>query len=155
MVEFGSYATNLTPKTSHRAHGTLGRPQVFVRDLASRRTTLVSRASGRRGAPSNGGSLAADAAISADGRVVAFDSRATNLSRADHDRNYDVYVRDVGTNTTTLVSRATGADGAKADRGATGGWISGDGRVVTFEPGQTTWPQTRPGRRRRRSTPAT
>lgn len=141
-VAFDSYATNLTPETSHRAHGTLGRPQVFVRDLASGRTTLVSRASGRRGAPSNGGSFAARAVISADGRFVAFVSRATNLSRADHDRAYDVYVRDLRANTTTLVSRASGAAGTKAggvDAFVAGGVvdafvtaISADGRFVTF-----------------------
>ena len=115
-VAFSSYATNQIPETSHRAHGTLGRPQVFVRDLVSGRTTLVSRATGRRGAPSNGGSYAY-AAISADD-FVAFESRATNLSRADHDRPYDVYVRDLRANTTTLVSRASGAAGTKANAGA-------------------------------------
>ena len=134
VVAFSSYATNLTPETSHRALGTLGRPQVFVRDLASGRTTLVSRASGRRGAPSNGGSYAY-AVISADGRFVAFGSRATNLSRADHDRAYDVYVRDLRANTTTLVSRASGAAGTKANAGgvdASATAISADGRFVAF-----------------------
>ena len=132
-VAFSSYATNLMPETSHRAHGTLGRPQVFVRDLVSGRTTLVSRATGRRGAPSNGGSYAY-AAISADD-FVAFESRATNLSRADHDRPYDVYVRDLRANTTTLVSRASGAAGTKANAGAVNAFvtaISAHGRFVGF-----------------------
>jgi len=64
-----------------------------VRDLQQNATTLVSRAAGAAGAEADGGS--AKPAISADGRFVAFDSAATNLSPDDPDRTLDVYRRDV------------------------------------------------------------
>ena len=56
-----------------------GRTQVFVRDLARRTTTLVSRRSGARGAIAD--DYSADPAISRDGRYVAFSSAAGNLAR--------------------------------------------------------------------------
>jgi Tol biopolymer transport system component len=94
-------------------------------------TVLVSRASGAGGAKGNGPS--GDPSISANGRFVAFTSEASNLTRDDSDAIPDVFVRDLWTNTTTLVSRATGASGAKGN-GATGApSISGDGRLVAFE----------------------
>jgi hypothetical protein len=125
LVAYSSEATNLTRADRDR------RSDVYVRNLRSNTTTLVSRASGRAGAKANGTSIVAG--ISADGRFVSFTSSATNLSPEDTDRRDDVYVRDLVTGTTTLVSRATGAAGAKADRNASGGAISGDGGVVVFD----------------------
>ena len=49
-----------------------------MRDLAARTTTLVSRASGARGAIAD--EYSADPAISRDGRYVAFSSSAGNLA---------------------------------------------------------------------------
>jgi hypothetical protein len=46
------------------------------------------------------------AGISADGRVVSFDTGASNLVPDDSDGLDDAYVRDLQTGTTTLVSRA-------------------------------------------------
>ena len=71
-------------------------------------------------------------AISGDGRLVAFSSPATNLSAADIDPELDVFVRDTVANTTTLVSRASGAGGAAGDDSSFGAAISDDGRVVAF-----------------------
>jgi Tol biopolymer transport system component len=103
---------------------------VYVRDLARATTALVSRASGKTGA--DGGGDSRDPAISADGRFVAFSSTAMNLSAADGDASPHVYVRDRGTSTTTLVSRATGAAGAAGDSYSYDPAISGDGRRVAF-----------------------
>ena len=150
-----------------------GRTQVFVRDLKARTTTLVSRASGRRGAVA--GDYSADAAVSRDGRYVAFSSAARNLGAAN--RGSRVFVRDLRTRRTRAVSgadgfalepsisadgrtvaytsiasgvsrvlvrdargrdreivasRASGADGAIADRGSSDATISPDGRRVAF-----------------------
>lgn len=61
------------------------------------------------------GNGAGEASISANGRFVAFAASATP-SRAHGDLGRtDVLVRDLRTNTNTLVSRATGANGAKGN----------------------------------------
>ena len=52
--------------------------------------------------------------ISADGRYVAFDTEAENVTAEDANSVGDVVVRDRVAGTTTLVSRATGASGARA-----------------------------------------
>src|SRR5262249_31674093 len=74
---------------------------------------LVSRATGVAGAKGNADSLRP--AISGDGRFVAFDSSASNLAADDGDIAQDVFVRDLQTNTTTVVSRASGANGVKGN----------------------------------------
>jgi Tol biopolymer transport system component/plastocyanin len=116
-VAFTTAASNLGAGDLH------GRTQVFVRDLAARTTTLVSRASGARGAIA--GAYSADPAISADGRFVAFSSAAGNLGggrgRAAGSR---VYVRDLRTQRTSAVSDPRGF--------ALKPSISADGRVVAY-----------------------
>jgi Tol biopolymer transport system component len=123
FVAFVSVATNLSPDDSD------GFTDVYVRDLQTNTTVLVSRAGGVSGAKANGDSDAP--AISADGRFAAFSSNATNLSADDGDTTSDVYVRDLQTGTTTLVSRAGGVDGAKGRLSFTPA-ISADGRFVAF-----------------------
>lgn len=126
-VVFESTATNLSPDDAD------GLQDIYVRDLDANTTTLVSRGSGAAGQKSNGRSIFAS--ISADGRFVAFSSEATNLDPADADTDFDVYVRDLVANTTTLVSRASGPGGAKANGPMTAnayGGISPDGRYVAL-----------------------
>jgi TolB protein len=111
---------------------------LYVQDLRSGRRTLVSRANGLGGAEANGYSRQFGVSMSADGRYVAFTSRATNLDPDDSDRRGDVYVRDVDGGTTTLVSRADGRRGEKGNRSSgDGGSISADGRYVAFT--STSW----------------
>ena len=69
-----------------------------------------------------------DPSISADGRYVAFESYADNLSRRRRQRLHDVFVRDTAMSTTTLVSRRAGP----AATGAHDPSISADGRYVAF-----------------------
>jgi Tol biopolymer transport system component len=90
---------------------------------------LISRATGPSGA--SGDQFSSSASISANGDRVAFQSAATNLSNEDNPA-VDVFVREVGANTTTLVSRAAGAAGPAADGQSSEGSISGDGRFVVF-----------------------
>ncbi|MDP8942876.1 MAG: hypothetical protein M3N16_01955 [Actinomycetota bacterium] len=90
---------------------------------------LVSRV-GPSGAGGDGGSESP--AISADGRYVAFESNADNLSAEDNDAVLNVFVRDTQTGTTTLVSRAHGPGGAGGDGDSYGPAISADGRYVAF-----------------------
>ena len=106
---------------------------LYVQDLRSGRRTLVDRADGLDGAEANGYARQFGVSMSADGRYVAFTSRATNLDPDDRDRSGDVYVRDLDAGTTTLVSRADGRHGQKGNRSSgRGGSISADGRYVAF-----------------------
>jgi Tol biopolymer transport system component len=106
----------LTPLVAHAA----------VDDL-----TLVSRGAADA-SPANGNS-GPGLAVSASGRYIAFESKATDLSDAAQPGVTSIYLRDLKTGTTTLVSRATGADGAGADADSTSPSISPAGRYVAFE----------------------
>ncbi|HEX8158178.1 MAG TPA: hypothetical protein VF526_12410 [Solirubrobacteraceae bacterium] len=123
-VAFQSTGSNLDPADRDSTI------DVFVRDLQTNTTRLVSRATGESGVNSDGASGAPT--ISADGRYVVFESVATNLNLADTDAVSDVFVRDLQANTTTLVSRAPGAEGVKGDDDSTSPDISADGRYVAF-----------------------
>ena len=68
--------------------------------------------------------------VSADGRFVAFDSAAA-LVPGDTNRGRDLFVRDLRTGTTELVSVAR--DGGPADGYSTLATISDDGRYVAFQ----------------------
>jgi Tol biopolymer transport system component len=107
--------------------------QVFVRDLLSGRTILVSRASGADGALAD--ATASDATISGDGRFVAFTSAAGNLTPDGTPGVVQAYVRDLVAQTTTLVSRANGPTGSPATSRVAAPTISRDGRVVVFDTG--------------------
>ncbi len=124
FVSFSSAASNLgaTNKTTN----------VYVRDLGSERTNLVSRQSGVGGTQANGRSF--EASISPHGRYVVFISDATNLSpeAASTPATEEIYVRDRITHTTTLVSRASGLSGAPANGASGEPTVSLDGRHVVF-----------------------
>jgi Tol biopolymer transport system component len=129
FVAFDSEAMNLSPDDEDEY------ADVYVRDLQTQTTTLVSRAAGPFGAKGNHRSAATG--ISADGRRVAFVSAASNLSPDDPDMEYDVYVRDLDDDTTTLVSRANGLGGAKGNDDSGGAAISADGGTVAFQTNAT------------------
>ena len=94
--------------------------------------------------PTEAGGLGADGVsfdpvLSADGRYVAFESNAANLSSEDNDAFRDVFLRDTQTGAVTLVSRRSAAEGG------TGGnevsevnGMSADGRYVAFSSTPTT-----------------
>ena len=124
FVAFASPADNLSDADDDAYSN------IYVRDLQARTTTFVSRAVGE---PAHG--FSARPSISADGRFVAFDSDADNLSDEDDDGFHDVFVRDLQANTTTLVSRASdqgGMPGAAGDSSSDTPSISADGRFVAF-----------------------
>lgn len=122
-VAFRSGAENLS------AEDAVG-SDIFVRDLQGRATELVSRASGPAGPGADEYSSAPS--ISADGRHVAFESQANNLSAEDADAIADVFVRDLDLALTELISRASGPAGAAGDNLSTEPSISADGRYVAF-----------------------
>ncbi len=121
-VAFASLATNLA------LGDTNGFPDVFRRDMDTDATLLVSAAPD--GLPANSVSFAP--AISADGRMVAFLSAATNLVGNDLNLSIDVFRRDLVTGLTILVN--TAADGTQASLGAINRpSLSADGRYVAFD----------------------
>jgi len=120
FVTFYSFATNLVPGDTNDSR------DIFVRDLLTNTTTLVSASS--NGEIANRGSIRGS--ISADGRFVAFSSRATNLVPADTNNSDDIFVRDLSTNTTTRVSISSTGNQGNQDSGSPS--ISADGRFVTF-----------------------
>ena len=81
------------------------------------------------GTQGNGASI--EAAISADGRYVAFQSPASNLVAFDTNSLSDIFVRDRQTGTTERVSVAT--DGTQANGLSEQTEISADGRYVAFK----------------------
>ena len=120
-VAFESQADNLSTVDDD------GVSNVFLRDLATGATSLISRNSAGQG----GNAASGNPAISADGRFVAFESQADNLSDVDNDAVTNVFVHDTLDGTTVLVSR--GSDGAAADADSGNPTVSGGAEVVAFE----------------------
>jgi Tol biopolymer transport system component len=119
-VAFSSYATNLVPGDTNSF------TDVFVHDRTTGETTRVSVASDG----SQGNWYAYSPSISADGRYVAFDSRADNLIPNDANFYHDVYVHDRATGEIEVVSVAS--NGVQANNEAWSPSISADGRYVAF-----------------------
>lgn len=125
MVAFTSQATNLDP-----GDGQAGE-DVYVKDLASGDLALVSTA--ENGTKGNGVSHLGS--ISADGRLVAFDSVSTNLDAADQDNIDDVFLKDLAAGGVTLLS--VRADGVKGDGHSGAASSSADATRVAFGSGAT------------------
>ena len=96
-VAFASDATNLVEGDTN------GRQDIYLRNVIS--DTLVRVSVGIGGAEPDGDSR--EPVVSADGRYVAFSSTATNLAADDTSADSDVFVRDMWTGETTLVSKPT------------------------------------------------
>ena len=132
-VTFESHASNLV------ANDTNTFLDVFVHDMQTGITTLVSVNSAGTG---SGNQESIKPTISANGRVIAFESLASNLSSIDTNNRLDVFARDLQTGTTQLVSCNVGCTASgnndsftanvpkdKAPRAN----ISNDGRIIAFE----------------------
>jgi len=120
-VVFDSAATNLVPLDTN------AQQDVFVRDRQLSQTTRVSRSS--LGVQGNG--LSAWAAISADGRYVAFMSQATNLVAGDTNASDDVFIHDRQVFATERAS--VGPGGTQGNATSTEPSLSADGRYVAFK----------------------
>jgi flagellin-like hook-associated protein FlgL len=119
-VTFESDATNLVAGDTNAA------TDVFVHDRQTGQTTRVSVDS----SSTQGNDRSFDAAISADGRYVAFESDATNLVAGDTNAAKDLFLRDLHTGQTIRISvNSSGTQGNGSNDGAA---ISADGRYVTF-----------------------
>jgi hypothetical protein len=120
FVAFQSIANNLV------AGETGLTMDVFVHDTQTATTSRVSI--GPAGVQGNGTSD--DAAITADGRFVAFNSFSTNLAPPDTNNAKDIFVHDRQTATTTRVN--LGPAGVQGIANSFAPAISGDGRWVAF-----------------------
>jgi len=119
-VVYYSYATNLVGMDTNIC------ADVFAFDRLTAKTTRVSVDSA--GVQANDASYYS--AVSADGRLVAFSSHASNLVAGDSNGALDVFVRDRTAGTTTRVS--VDSTGAEGNAGSDVPAISADGNVVSF-----------------------
>ena len=125
FVLFQSQASNLMPEGKQAVGGM----DVFVRDLQTGTTTLVS--ANTNGQFANGNSR--DGVLTPDGRFVAFVSSATDLDPRATNGSSEVFVRDLKTGTTTLVSaRALSANPMLRTDSSEAPEITPDGRFVVF-----------------------
>lgn len=121
-VAFVSAATNLVSGDTNEI------VDAFVKDLTTGKVVRVNR----RADKTQTWGPADDPKISADGTKVAF-STSDQLAAADTDWTSDVYVRDLGSGRTTLVSGRTGTGTGPSVRGDSyGAAIGTDGRYVAF-----------------------
>ena len=124
-VAFVSQAQNLVALDDNNSR------DVFVRDLKTGAMEIASVSTG--GAAANG--HCDTLSLSANGRYVAFDSRAGNLDVADEHEGLDVFLRDRRKHTTKLVSKVAG-DGV-VDGASTQPALSGNGKWLAFSSGAT------------------
>ncbi len=127
FVVFGSRAGNLVSGDSN------ARSDVFLHDRQAGTTARLSETSGRIG----GDNHSEAPTISADGRYVAFQSRADNLIPGDVNTTpyNDILVHDRETDEAERVSIAT--DGSKGDLASTAPSISAGGQYVAFSSSST------------------
>lgn len=121
-VVFTSWASNVV------ANDTNGMGDVFVRDVWLGSTARVSVTDS--GGEANEDSWSTARSISADGRYVVFVSQATNLTSGDTNNSKDVFVRDIQTHHTYLISKSTA--GVQSDSDSEEPCISSSGRYIAY-----------------------
>ncbi|HJX27386.1 MAG TPA: hypothetical protein VJ885_05705 [Thermoanaerobaculia bacterium] len=127
-VSFLSPAGNLVPGQVDVDAGL----NAFLHDRVTGLTELVSHAIGAPAGEANGETLSA--AVSADGRYVAWVSSATDLVAGVSDANGapDLFLHDRRTGATTLLSQASGAPGTAANGASAEPAFSANGRCLVF-----------------------
>ncbi len=125
VLAFYSYANNLVPGDTNNSS------DIFVRNLAT--NTLMRVSVDSAGLQGNYASFSPS--ISADGRLVAFESTANNLVAGDTNGSGDIFLRDINTGKTIRLS--VSSTGAEANNYSTSPKISGNGQFVAFGSGAT------------------
>lgn len=111
IVTFHTAASILVPGDTNSAY------DVYARDRAAGTTERISKRTGGQGA--------SNASVSADGRTVAFHSRASGLVQDDTNGLHDIFVYDRAYATTQRVT-------LRSDGGSWRAALSADGRSVAF-----------------------
>jgi Tol biopolymer transport system component len=119
-IAFESYASNLVDNDTNWAQ------DVFVYDLHTNITRRISLDSNGK----EGNSHSYQPSISADGQWVTFLSDATNLVSSDSNSSTDVFLHNLQTGVTRLLS--VDASGNQKSGNFFAPSISGDGRAVAF-----------------------
>ena len=139
FVAFESRATNLVPVDTADPPAPFVRTDVFVKNIVTGEIIQASTdATGLRGNRSSGvvtddtGNLGINVSISADGRFVAFPSRATNLVPDDTNEALDVFVKNIMSGEIVRVSEDSTGIQANRRSGDSGISISDDGQSVAF-----------------------
>lgn len=125
VVASQSTADNIVPNDTNGAN------DVFLHNTTTAATIRASVASD--GTEANSDSV--DAAMSADGTVLVFDSYADNLVPGDTNHETDVFLHDVATGATIQASVAS--DGTQGDSGSYDPVVSADGAVIAYSSGST------------------
>ncbi len=130
-VVYISVASDLV--AGQRAGG--GGRNAFVYDRLSGATLLASHAAAS--AVTNGNAETLEAAVSADGRTVAFTSGSTDLVAGftGGASLYNVFIFDKASGAVTLVSHRAAAPAAAGDDNSGSAVLSADGRFVAFGSG--------------------
>ena len=121
-VVFYTDATNLVPGDTNLSF------DVIVRDLKGHTTRRVSVSS----ASVQGNDASFLPSITADGREIAFESSASNLSPGDRPGTDEVFLRDLRTGRTQRLSRTSGGNLNLFAQQYEHASISADGRYVAF-----------------------
>jgi Tol biopolymer transport system component len=128
FVVFASDAPNVIAGQKDTNFG----KDIFLRDQVSGVTVLVSHASDSTTTTGNAACFSAQ--ISADGRYVLFQSRATNLisGQVDTASSWDLFLFDRVTGGIALVSRSSASVRKTGNAESRSGVMSADGRFVLF-----------------------
>ncbi len=121
FVAFDSMATNLITGDTNNSE------DIFVHDRQTGITERVSVASDG----TEGNNFSALPSISADGRIVVFNSSASNLVLGDMNNSKDVFAHDRQTGVTTRISVAS--DGTEGNNSSSNPAVSADSRFIVFD----------------------
>jgi Tol biopolymer transport system component len=127
FVAFQSFAANLVPGDTN------GQYDAFVHDRKTQETIRVSVS--EDGSEARGYQYIQSLAISGDGRVVAFQSSASDLVAGDTNAADDIFVHQIDTGETTRVS--VSSEGTQGNGPVLGVALNDDGRFVAFTSGAT------------------
>ncbi|HXI53260.1 MAG TPA: hypothetical protein VNH84_17205, partial [Candidatus Saccharimonadales bacterium] len=122
VIAFDTAANNLAAGDSN------GVSDIFVRDRLAGTTRLVSRSADGTG---SGNGPSSNPLLSEDGRYVIFESLASNLVPNDVNGTNDVFIHDLTTGLTELVSVNTDGTGSAGGPSFSPA-ISADGQTVAF-----------------------
>ncbi len=115
---------------AHDPNDTNASTDIYVKNLTTGALELASTAANG----TVGSASSSNASISANGRIVAFQTASTNLVAGDTNGATDIFVKNLDTGVVTVVSTTSAGAFANASAGITtsGGALSGDGNLVVF-----------------------